>query len=82
MYTVNNHGSNVAKLNAVHLSLKALGGVDHTKYALLAITQYVQWLEIGKVKNAVNLSKVVFIIKLLHIFNMSVTNLQSIKMIH
>ena len=27
--------------------LKALGGVDFTKYALLPISQYVQWTEIG-----------------------------------
>ena len=27
--------------------LKALGGVDFTKYALLPISQYVQWSEIG-----------------------------------
>ena len=37
--------------------LKALGGVDFTKCALLPISQYVQWSEIGQVKNAVNLSK-------------------------
>ena len=37
--------------------LKALGGVDFTKYALLPISQYVQCSKIGKVKNAVNLSK-------------------------
>ena len=34
--------------------LKALGGVDFTKYALLPISQFVQ------VKNAVNLSKIFF----------------------
>ena len=27
--------------------LKALGGVDFTKYALLPISQYVKWSEIG-----------------------------------
>ena len=27
--------------------LKALGGVDFTKYALLYISQYVQWSKIG-----------------------------------
>ena len=27
--------------------LKALGGVDFTKYALLPISQYVQWSKIG-----------------------------------
>ena len=40
--------------------LKALGGVVFTKYALLPISQYVQWSKIGYVKNAVNLSKIVF----------------------
>ena len=38
-------------------TLKALGGVDFTKYALSPIIQYVQWSKIGHVKNAVNLSK-------------------------
>ena len=37
--------------------LKALGGVDFTKYAQLLISQYVQWTKIGSVQNAVNLSK-------------------------
>ena len=41
--------------------LKALGGVDFTKYALLPISQYVQWSKIGYVKNAVNLSKIFFL---------------------
>ena len=30
--------------------LKALGGVDFTKYALLTISQYVQWSKIAYVK--------------------------------
>ena len=46
--------------------LKALGGVDFTKYALLPISQYVQWSKIGKVKNAVNLSKNNFCKSVLH----------------
>ena len=64
--------------------LKALGGVDFTKYALFTISQYVEWTEIGKVKNAVNLSKIIFTANnfFMHIFNMSVTYLQSIKRIH
>ena len=64
--------------------LKALGEVDFTKYALLPISQYVQWTEIGQVKNAVNLSKIIFSANnfFIHIFNMSVTYLQSIKRIH
>ena len=36
--------------------LKAVGGVDFTKYALLLISQYVHWTKIGQVQNAVNLS--------------------------
>ena len=64
--------------------LKALGGVDFTKYALLPNSQYVQWSEIGLVKNAVNLSKIFFSANnfFMHIYNMSVTYLQSIKRIH
>ena len=46
--------------------LKALGGVDYTKYALLPIRQYVHWTKNGEVQNAVNLSKIFFDIKLLH----------------
>ena len=47
--------------------LKALGGVDFTKYALLPISQYVHWKKIGYVQNVVNLSKIFFFgIKLLH----------------
>ena len=30
--------------------LKALGGVDFTKYALLPISQYVQWSKLAKFK--------------------------------
>ena len=37
--------------------LKALGGVDFTKNALLPISPYVHWKKIGKVQNAVNVSK-------------------------
>ena len=64
--------------------LKALGDGHFTKYALLPISQYVQWSEIGYVKNAVNLSKIIFSANnfFMHIFNMSVTYLQSIKRIH
>ena len=43
--------------------MKALGGVDFTKYAQLTISQYVQWLKIGSVKNAVNLAKNIFFCK-------------------
>ena len=46
--------------------LKALGGVDFTKYALLPISKYVHWTKISYVQNAVNLSKIIFGIKLLH----------------
>ena len=55
--------------------LKAPGGVDFTKYALLPISQYVQWTKIGYVKNAVNLSKIFFSANkfFMHICNMSVT---------
>ena len=64
--------------------LKALGGVDFTKYALSPISQYVQWSKIGYVKNAVNLSKNFFPANkfFMHIYNMSVTYLQSIRKIH
>ena len=37
--------------------LNILVEVDFTKYALLAIIQYVQWSKIGCVKNDLNLSK-------------------------
>ena len=57
--------------------LKALGGDDFTKYALSEspISQYVQWSKIGQVKNAVNLSKIIFSANnfFMHIYNMSVT---------
>ena len=47
--------------------LKALGGVDFSKYALLPISQYVHWTKIDSVQNAVNLSKIFFFgNKLLH----------------
>ena len=64
--------------------LKALGGVDFTKYALFPISQYVQWTNMAKLKNAVNLSKIVFTANnfFMHIFNMFVTYLQSIKRIN
>ena len=63
--------------------LKALGGVHFTKYALLPMSQYVQWSKIGLVKNAVNMSKIIFSANkfFMHIYNMSVTYLQSIKRI-
>ena len=59
-------------------TLKALAR-DFTKYALLAITQYVQWSKIGRVKNAVNLSRILFTSFnfFMHILNMFVTYLQS-----
>ena len=64
--------------------LKALGGVDFTKYALSHISQYVQWSKIGYVKNAVNMSKIFFSANnfFMHIYNLSVLYLQSIKMLH
>ena len=64
--------------------LKALGEVDFTKYALLPISRYVQWSKIGEVKNAVNLSKIFFSANkfFMHIYNMSVIYLQSIKRLH
>ena len=40
--------------------LKALGGVDFTKYTLLPFSQYVHWTIIGSVQNALNLSKIFF----------------------
>ena len=46
--------------------LKALGGVDFKKYALLPISQYEKWSKMTKLKNAVNLSKISVGIKLLH----------------
>ena len=56
--------------------LKALGGVDFTKYALLPISQYVQWTKIGYVKNAVNLSKIFFSAKkILHVHLQYVCNI-------
>ena len=60
--------------------LKALGGVDFTMYALLPISQYVQWSKIDLVKNAVNLSKLIFSGKkiFMNIYNMSVSYLLSI----
>ena len=60
--------------------LKALED-DFTKYALLPISQYVQWSEIGHAQNTVNLSKNIFLANKLfmHIYNMYVTYLQSIK---
>ena len=65
-------------------TLKALEGVDFTKYTLLPIIQYVQWSEIGKVKNAVNLSKIIFwaLDSFMQIYNMSVTYKPSIEWIH
>ena len=64
--------------------LKALGGVDFTKYLLSPISQYVQWSKIVGVKNAVNLSKIFFSANcfFMHIYNMSVTYLRSIRRIH
>ena len=54
-------------------TMKALGGLDFIKYALPAV--------LSKLKNAVNLSKIIFspIKFFMHIFNMSVTCLQSIE---
>ena len=61
--------------------LKALGGVDFTKYTLLPFSQYVHWTIIGSVQNAVNLSKIFFLAlnSFMHIHNMSVTYLSNIK---
>ena len=56
--------------------LKALGGVDFTKYAILPISQYVQWSKFGQVQNAVNLSKYFFFCKLiLHAYLQYVCNI-------
>ena len=42
-------------------TLKALGGVDFTKYALPTIIVYKQWsTKMAMLKNAVNLSKIIF----------------------
>ena len=51
--------------------MKALGWVDYTKNELLAIILYVKWSKAGSVKNAVNLSKVIFssLNFFIHIFN-------------
>ena len=64
--------------------LKAIGGVDFTKYALSPISQYVLWSKIVEVKNAVNLSKIFFSANnfFMHISNMSVTYPQSIRRMH
>ena len=61
--------------------LKALGGVDFTKYALSTISQYEHWTKIGKVQNVVHVSKIFFLAlnSFMHINNMSVTFLPSIK---
>ena len=54
--------------------LKALGGVDFTKYALLPIVNMYNGRKLA-VKNAVNLSKIIFSANnfFMNIFNMSVT---------
>ena len=54
---------------------------DFTKYALLAIIQYVQWSKIGCVKNAIDLSKYIFSQSnlFMHIINMYVIHLQTTK---
>ena len=64
-------------------SVKTLGRVDFTKYAISSIILYTKWSKTGKVQNAFNLSKIIFLpLKLfMHIFNMYVTYLQSIKSI-
>ena len=58
------HLQYVCNISAKYLkdTLKALGGVDFTKYKLLPISQYVQWSKIGYVQNAVNLSKKFFLL--------------------
>ena len=40
---------------------KPLGGVDFTKYALPTIIVYNQWSKMTMLKNAVNLSKIIFL---------------------
>ena len=65
--------------------LKAVRAVDFTKYALSPISHYVcSGRKLANLKNAVNLSKIFFSVNkvLMHIYNMSETYLQSIKMIH
>ena len=58
-------------------------GVNYTKYVLLRFIQYMHCSKIGLVQNAVNLSKILFSASYLfmHIFNMSVIHLPSIKRI-
>ena len=46
--------------------LKALGGVDFTKYALLPISQYKHWAKIGCSKCCKFVKKNIFGIKVLH----------------
>ena len=61
--------------------MKALGGLDFIKYALPAVLYISDGWKMSKLKNAVNLSKIIFsqIKFFMHIFNMSVTCLQSIE---
>ena len=64
-------------------TLKALDKVDFTKYALLPIINMYSGQKLAKVKNAENLSKIIFsFLKIfMHICNMSLTYLQRIKRI-
>ena len=64
--------------------MKAVRGVDFTKYALSTIIYQVQLSENGQVKNIVSLSKKNFSASnfFMHIFNMSVTYLQSVEKIY
>ena len=64
--------------------MKALRGVDFTKYALSIIIYKGQLSENGYVKNPVSLSKSICSASnfFMHIFNMSVTYMQSVEKIH
>ena len=63
--------------------MKALGRMDFTKYALSTIIYLMQSSENGQVKNPVSLSKNIFSASnfFMHIFNISVTYMQSVEKI-
>ena len=64
--------------------VEKIQGVDFTKYALSTIIYYVQLSKTGLVKNPVSLSKKIFFSAstfFMHIFNMSVTYLQTVEKI-
>ena len=58
---------------------------DLTKYVLLTIIHYVHWSKNYQFQNNVNLSRMFVIFafsSFMHIYNISVTYLQNIKIIH